>query len=121
MNNPKHIFVPNPHFHNGERLRSPPEIMSHPRNIHRVFFNLRHMPQRGFGGCLNLPIASRRTTIGQLLLPRSAQPEHRDVFGCTALHLAAHNCHLEEPRHAGMVMERRGTPVPMRDFRGRVV
>eukprot|EP00913_Durusdinium_trenchii_P023212 g21791.t1 len=47
---------------------------------------------------------------------KSAQPEHRDVFGCTALHLAAHNCHLEEPRHAGMVMERRGTPVPMRDF-----
>ncbi|CAK8994087.1 Ankyrin repeat domain-containing protein 2 [Durusdinium trenchii] len=27
---------------------------------------------------------------------KSAQPEHRDVFGCTALHLAAHNCHLED-------------------------
>lgn len=27
---------------------------------------------------------------------KSAQPEHCDVFGCTALHLAAHNCHLED-------------------------
>lgn len=22
-------------------------------------------------------------------------PDHRDVFGCTSLHLAAHNCHEE--------------------------
>eukprot|EP00434_Breviolum_minutum_P018396 symbB.v1.2.016230.t1/scaffold1230.1/size216073/10 len=27
---------------------------------------------------------------------KSAQPGHRDVFGCTSLHLAAHNCHKED-------------------------
>lgn len=29
-------------------------------------------------------------------LIKNAQPDHRDVFGCTSLHLAAHNCHMED-------------------------
>lgn len=27
-------------------------------------------------------------------LIKNAQPDHRDGFGCTSLHLAAHNCHM---------------------------
>ena len=29
---------------------------------------------------------------------RNAQPGYRDCFGCTSLHLAAHNCHKEDWR-----------------------